>query len=126
MLSGIVHNFGSQIRRSPCSQSSRKKNEQRTSEDYDSGEHDCLWDAGGDRRGNQMPQRDNERNVVEDGNAKPNEINRANDPKPFFELELGRAHSAFVAEPPLRCNPPLLRQSDETTNRLPSLSLNIA
>jgi hypothetical protein len=64
--------------------------------------------------------------VIEGGNAKPSEINRANDPKPFFELELGRAHSAFVAEPTLRCNPPLFRQSDERTNLFPSLSLNIA
>ena len=39
-----------------------------------------------------MPQRENERNVVEGGKAKPREIDRANDPEPFFELEPGRAH----------------------------------
>ena len=82
---------------------------------------------GDDRRGNQMPQRDNERNLVEGGKAKSSEINRANDPEPFFELELGRAHSAFVAEPPLGCNPPLFCQSDRNERTdCPSLSLNIA
>ena len=51
-----------------------------------------------------MPQRDNERIVVEGGNAKPNEINRANDPKPFFKLELGCAHLRICsgASPPLQ------------------------
>jgi hypothetical protein len=63
--------------------------------------------------------------VVEIRKAKPREIYRANYPEPFFELERGRAHPASVAEPPRRCNPRLV-QSDETTNRLPSLSLNIA
>src|SRR5215510_13777332 len=37
------------------------------------------------------------------------------------------AHTAaFVATGALRCNAPLLFQSDETTNLFPSLSLNIA
>jgi hypothetical protein len=34
--------------------------------------------------------------------------------------------SAICSEASLRCNPPLFLHSDETTNRLPSLSLNIA
>jgi len=44
-----------------------------------------------------MPQADNERNVVKGGKAKPSEINRANDPKPFFEFELRRAHPAICS-----------------------------
>jgi hypothetical protein len=35
--------------------------------------------------------------VVKGGKAKPSEINRANDPKPFLELELGRAHPAMCS-----------------------------
>jgi hypothetical protein len=44
-----------------------------------------------------MPQRDNKRNVVEGGKAKPREIDRANDPEPFFELEPGRAHGCICS-----------------------------
>ena len=39
-----------------------------------------------------MPQRDNERDAVEGGKAKPHKIGRADDPEPFFELEPGRSH----------------------------------
>ena len=51
-----------------------------------------------------MPQRGNERNMVEGGKAKPREIDRGDDPEPLFELEPGRAQAAFVAAPALRCN----------------------
>ena len=51
-----------------------------------------------------MPQRDDERNLVEGGKAKPSEINRADDPEPLFELEPGRAHDRICSEasPPLQ------------------------
>ena len=39
-----------------------------------------------------MTQRGNEGNLVELGKAKSREIDRGNDPEPFFELDLGRAH----------------------------------
>src|SRR5215471_20358011 len=92
MLSGIVHNFGSQVRSSPGPQSSREKNEQRTGCDHKSGEHWRLWFTAHDRWSNQMPQRGDERNMVKGGKAKPGKINCADDPEPSFELEPGRAH----------------------------------
>jgi hypothetical protein len=52
MLFGVVHNFGSQIRRSPRPQSSREKNEQRTGYDHDSREHYRLRLPASDRRSN--------------------------------------------------------------------------
>ena len=51
-----------------------------------------------------MPQRGNERNMVEGGKAKPREIDRGDDPEPLFELEPGRAHAESVAAPALSCN----------------------
>jgi len=63
-----------------------------------------------------MPQRDNERNVVEGGKAKPRKIDRANDPEPFFELEPGRAHDRICSG---CCSPlqsaagPLVRRHNE-------------
>lgn len=44
-----------------------------------------------------MPQRDDEGNVIEGGKAKPSEIDRANDPEPFFELEPSRAHDRICS-----------------------------
>ena len=82
-----------------------------------------------------MAKCDDERSVIKNGKQKSYQINRADDPEPFFELEPTRAHACI-------CNGGCGQlqscdqrfggeqvapfQSDETTNRLPSLSLNIA
>jgi len=104
MLCGVVNNFSSQVCRSPRPQSSREKNKQRTGCDYEPGEHYRLRSPAGDRRSNQMPQRDDERNLVERGKAKSNEIDRADDPEPLFELERSRAHESVCSGgcPPLQ------------------------
>ena len=56
-----------------------------------------------------MPQRHNERCVIKNGQEKSCKIKRADDPEPFFELEPGRAHDAFVAAVALSCNPMVQR-----------------
>ena len=64
-----------------------------------------------------MPQRDNERLIVEGGKAKPREIDRTNDPEPFFELEPGRSHSRICsgASPPLQSAAiPSFRRNNES------------
>ena len=52
-----------------------------------------------------MPQRGDERNPVKSRKQKSYEINRAYDPKPFFELEPGRAHDSICIGgcSPLQC-----------------------
>ena len=45
-----------------------------------------------------MPQRDDERNVVEDGQAKAYQICSTDDPEPILELESGRAHDRICSE----------------------------
>src|SRR5262245_27902850 len=45
-----------------------------------------------------MPQRDNERNVVEYGQAKAYQICSRDDPEPILELESGRAHDRICSE----------------------------
>src|SRR2546430_9104306 len=63
------------------------------------------------------------------------QINRTDDPEPLFELELTRAHGRICSGGCRQLQSCSQRfggeqvapfQSDETTNRLPSLSLNIA
>ena len=99
-----------------------------------------------------MPQRGDKWCLIKNGQRKSCEINRAYDPEAFFELEPGRPHGRICSgsgrllqsrglwqvmlqpEGSKRrdhlslmsyCSSPLF-QSDETTNRLPSLSLNMA
>jgi hypothetical protein len=52
-----------------------------------------------------MPQRGDERSLVKNRKGKSREINRAYDPKPFFELEPGRAHDSICigGRSPLQC-----------------------
>ena len=73
-----------------------------------------------------MPQRGDKRNLVEVEKAKPAEINCADDPESFFELEPGCAHDRISTGACSSLQSALFGQSDETTNLLPSLSLNIA
>jgi len=135
MLSSVVHNFRAQISRPPCPQRGAQKHEQRASRDHDSRERCGIPAAARYRWRNQMAKCDDERSVIKNGKQKSYQINRADDPEPFFELEPTRAHACI-------CNGGCGQlqscdqrfggeqvapfQSDETTNRLPSLSLNIA
>ena len=95
-----------------------------------------------------MPKRADKTCVIKNGQEKSCEVDRADDPEPFFELEPGRAHGAFLAAVAIGCKPHGRRfatargpspedrseggsdasyfQSDERTNLFPSLSLNIA
>jgi hypothetical protein len=43
-----------------------------------------------------MPKRDDEGREIEAGQTEPDEINRHDDPKAMFELELGRTHVATL------------------------------
>jgi hypothetical protein len=92
MLHRIVNNLCAQISRRPCSQSRRQKYQHCTGQDHGSREAFGLCAAATNRRRGQMPEFDNEWNVIENGEEKPGEVNRADDPESFFELKLCRPH----------------------------------
>jgi len=52
-----------------------------------------------------MPQCGDKRCVIKNGQEKSCEVNRAYDPEPFFELEPGRTHGAFLAAVTIGCKP---------------------
>ena len=92
MLTRIVYNFRPQISRALSSQRCRKKNKQGTKENYDSRKPFSFRASWNEGWRDQMAYRDDERRVIKYGQAKSCEVNRADDPEPFFELEPGRAH----------------------------------
>ena len=96
MLTRIVYDVRPQISRAPSSQRCRKKNKQGTKENYDSRKpfgFRASWNEGWR---DQMANRDDERRVIKYGQAKSCEVNRADDPEPFFEFKFRRTHRSEV------------------------------
>src|ERR1700751_2476949 len=101
MLCGIVHNCRAKISCAPCPQCGAEEHQQRTDSDSDSRKRVRLHAAGR----HQMPERSDERSVIENGQQESCEVNRAYDPEPFFELEPGRGHGASLAMVAISRNP---------------------
>jgi hypothetical protein len=105
MLSGVVHNFGAQISRTPCPQRGAQKHKQGASRDHDSRERCGIRAIARYRWRDQVSKCEDERRVIKNREEKSYQINRADDPEPFFELEFTRAHAASVAAAAVRRNP---------------------
>jgi hypothetical protein len=101
----------SQISRTPGPQRRRQKDQRCANRNDDPRESLSFRTAVCDRWCNEMPHGGSERGVINTRKREPDKINRANDPKPFFELELCCPHTELVAAAVLGCKSKCLKDS---------------
>jgi hypothetical protein len=92
-----MHNFGTQISRSPRPQRGAHKHEQGARSDRHSRERSGIRAAGRYRRCDQMSKCDDERSAIDRREEKSYEKNRTDDPESFFELEFTGGHSRICS-----------------------------